>query len=117
MFSFLTLCQGLGMRDSGLMFRVYGTRVCRFNDEATPAGQFVLRLCAEAEARSLEDLKKACKDSKVAPLLGLLLLLPVGLLLLLLPALVLLMLLVEGGLSSISWYSGDGLRNGSGEFR
>ncbi|CDI87466.1 bromodomain-containing protein, putative [Eimeria praecox] len=41
-------------------------RNCRtFNDEATPAGQFVLRLCAEAEARSLEDLKKACKDSKL----------------------------------------------------
>ncbi|XP_026192771.1 uncharacterized protein LOC113147211 [Cyclospora cayetanensis] len=35
-----------------------------FNDESTPAGKFVLRLCAEAEARSHEDLKKICKDSK-----------------------------------------------------
>ncbi|CDJ42477.1 bromodomain-containing protein, putative [Eimeria tenella] len=41
-------------------------RNCRtFNDGSTPAGQFVLRLCAEAETRSLEDLKKAYKDSKL----------------------------------------------------
>ncbi|KAL8439452.1 hypothetical protein Efla_004616 [Eimeria flavescens] len=41
-------------------------RNCRiFNDESTPAGQFVLALCGEAEARSYEDLKKLYKDTKL----------------------------------------------------
>lgn len=76
--------RGLEMEGSRSEFRVWGLLVCRFNDEATPSGQFVLRLCAEAESRSLEDLKKAYRDSKVAVLLLLLLFLLVMPLMLLL---------------------------------